>query len=84
MYEYLNSVIKMAKHFKFIEGFLVQLKPKRTNHTKQFPGMVWEIAGTRTIGVMQVGGWCGCFGGSERLIAWLSPILSWPEGKIWQ
>jgi len=74
----------MAKHVKLFKGFLVQLWAGPVNHTKQFPGMVWEIAGARTIPVMQFGAQCGCFGGSKGLIAWSSSIISWPEGKLRQ
>lgn len=52
---------------------------------KQFPGMVWEVPRTMTIPVMQFEGCCDGLGGSKSLIiTWLSPIVSWPDGKILQ
>lgn len=74
----------MAEHLKCLEGFLVHRYPGPIHHTAQLPGTEWETAGARTVPGMGFGGWGGCFGGSERLVAWLSPVTSWPEGKLWQ
>lgn len=52
---------------------------------KQLPGMVWEVPRTKTIPVTQFEGCCDGLRGSKSLIiTWLSPIVSWPDGKILQ
>lgn len=81
MYEYLNSGMKMAKHFIFLEGLQDSFQAEPTSLSKLF--LVFFI-GTGVILVMQFGIWFGCFGGSEKFLAWMTPVTSWMKGKPWQ
>lgn len=51
---------------------------------KQFPVMILEVPRTKTIPVMQLESCCDGLRSSKNLRVWLSLILSWPDGEIWQ